>query len=235
MMAKIMLPVAILAGGLATRLRPVTETIPKALVEIAGEPFLAHQLRLLARAGYRRIVMCVGYRAQQIEEFAGDGREFGVEIAYSPDGPQLLGTAGALKRALSLLGGAFAVVYGDSYLTCDYAGAERSFLASGKLGLMTVYRNEGQWDTSNVEFTDGRIVAYDKANRTPAMHYIDYGLGMFRAAAFDDVPADQPSDLASLYQRLLRRDELAAWESPDRFYEIGSQEGIRDLTEFLRR
>jgi len=230
-----MLPVAILAGGLATRLRPVTETIPKALVEIAGEPFLAHQLRLLARAGYRRIVMCVGYRAQQIEEFAGDGREFGVEIAYSPDGPQLLGTAGALKRALPLLGDAFAVVYGDSYLTCDYAGAERSFLASGKLGLMTVYRNEGQWDTSNVEFTDGRIVAYDKANRTPAMHYIDYGLGMFRAAAFDDVPADQPSDLASLYQRLLRQDELAAWESPDRFYEIGSQEGIRDLTEFLRR
>jgi NDP-sugar pyrophosphorylase family protein len=230
-----MLPVAILAGGLATRLRPVTETIPKALVEIAGEPFLAHQLRLLARAGYRRIVMCVGYRAQQIEEFAGDGHEFGVEIAYSPDGPQLLGTAGALKRALPLLGDAFAVVYGDSYLTCDYAGAERSFLASGKLGLMTVYRNEGQWDTSNVEFTDGRIVAYDKANRTPAMHYIDYGLGMFRAAAFDDVPADQPSDLASLYQRLLRQDELAAWESPDRFYEIGSQEGIRDLTEFLRR
>lgn len=230
-----MLPVAILAGGLATRLRPVTETIPKALVEIAGEPFLAHQLRLLARAGYRRIVMCVGYRAQQIEEFAGDGREFGVEIAYSPDGPQLLGTAGALKRALPLLGDAFAVVYGDSYLTCDYAGAERSFLASGKLGLMTVYRNEGQWDTSNVEFTCGRIAAYDKVNRTPKMRHIDYGLGMFRAAAFDDVPADQPSDLASLYQRLLRQDELAAWESPDRFYEIGSQEGIRDLTEFLRR
>jgi hypothetical protein len=133
------------------------------------------------------------------------------------------------------LGGAFAVVYGDSYLTCDYAGAERSFLASGKLGLMTVYRNEGQWDTSNVEFTCGRIAAYDKVNRTPKMRHIDYGLGMFRAAAFDDVPADQPSDLASLYQRLLRQDELAAWESPDRFYEIGSQEGIRDLTEFLRR
>jgi NDP-sugar pyrophosphorylase family protein len=104
-----MLPVAILAGGLATRLRPVTETIPKALVDIAGEPFLAHQLRLLARAGYRRVVLCVGYRAQQIEEFAGDGRAFGLEIAYSPDGPQLLGTAGALKRALPLLADAFAI------------------------------------------------------------------------------------------------------------------------------
>jgi len=230
-----MLPVAILAGGLATRLRPVTETIPKALVEIAGEPFLAHQLRLLARAGYRRVVLCVGYRAQQIEEFAKDGSAFGIEIAYSPDGPQLLGTAGALKRALPLLGEAFAVVYGDSYLTCDYAAAERTFLNSGRLGLMTVYRNEGLWDTSNVEFTCGRIAAYDKVNRTPKMRHIDYGLGMFHAAAFDDVPLDRPNDLAALYQDLLRRGELAAWESPDRFYEIGSPEGIRDLTEFLTR
>ena len=230
-----MLPVAILAGGLATRLRPVTGTIPKALVEIAGEPFLAHQLRLLARAGYRRVVLCVGYRAEQIREFAGDGRAFGLEVAYSLDGPRLLGTAGAIRRALPLLGDAFAVVYGDSYLTCDYAAAERVFLDSGKLGLMTVYRNEGQWDASNVEFTGGRILAYDKANRAPAMRYIDYGLGMFRRAVFDAVPDDRPSDLATLYQDLLRRGELAAWESPDRFYEIGSPEGIRDLAEFLTR
>jgi N-acetyl-alpha-D-muramate 1-phosphate uridylyltransferase len=230
-----MLPVAILAGGLATRLRPVTETIPKALVEIAGEPFLAHQLRLLARAGYRRAVLCVGYRADQIREFAGDGRAFGIEVEYSLDGPQLLGTAGAIRRALPLLGEAFATVYGDSYLTCDYAAAERVFLESGKLGLMTVYRNEDQWDTSNVEFAGGRIVAYDKANRTPAMRHIDYGLGMFRRAAFDSVPAERPADLAALYQELLARGELAAWESPDRFYEIGSPEGIRGLAEFLSR
>jgi NDP-sugar pyrophosphorylase family protein len=177
----------------------------------------------------------VGYRALQIHEFAGDGRDFGLEVQYSLDGPKLLGTAGAIRRALPLLGDAFAVVYGDSYLTCDYAAAERAFLDSGKLGLMTVHRNEGQWDTSNVEFTGGRIVAYDKANRTPAMRHIDYGLGMFRRAAFDKVPEDQPSDLAALYQDLLRRGELAAWESPGRFYEIGSPEGIRDLTEFLSR
>jgi len=230
-----MLPVAILAGGLATRLRPVTETIPKALVEIAGEPFLAHQLRLLARAGYRRVVLCVGYRGEQIREFARDGRAFGLEVQYSPDGPQLLGTAGALRRALPMLDDAFAVVYGDSYLTCDYGAAERVFLDSGKLGLMTVYRNEGQFDTSNVEFTGGRILVYDKTNRTPAMQHIDYGLGMFRRSAFDAVPADRPSDLAGLYQDLLRRGELTAWESLDRFYEIGSLDGIRDLTEFLSR
>jgi NDP-sugar pyrophosphorylase family protein len=231
-----MLPVAILAGGLATRLRPATAAIPKALIEIAGEPFLAHQLRLLARAGYRRVVMCVGYRSEQIVEFAGDGHGFGLEIAYAVDGPKLLGTGGALKRALPLLGGgAFAVVYGDSYLTCDYRAAERAFLESGKLGLMTVYRNHGRFDTSNVAFAGGRILAYDKANRTPAMQYIDYGLGMFRREAFDAVPADQPADLACLYQDLLRRGELAAWESADRFYEIGSKEGIRDLAEYLAR
>ena len=125
------------------------------------------------------------------------------------------------------------MIYGDSYLPCDYAAALAAFRDSGKLGLMTVYRNGGLWDTSNVEFTGGRILAYDKANRTPAMHHIDYGLGVFQRAAFDGVPDDRPSDLAALYQDLLRRGELAAWESPERFYEIGSLEGIRDLTEFL--
>jgi NDP-sugar pyrophosphorylase family protein len=228
-----MLPIAILAGGLATRLRPITETVPKALIEIASEPFLAHQLRLLKRHGFERVVLCVAYLSDQIRDFAGDGSRFGLQIEYSPDGPQLLGTAGAIRRALPLLGDAFAVIYGDSYLPCDYAAALGAFIDSGKLGLMTVYRNRGLWDTSNVEFTGGRIVAYDKANRTPSMHHIDYGLGAFHRTAFDGVPADQPHDLAAVYQDLLRRGELAAWESPDRFYEIGSLEGIRDLTEFL--
>ncbi len=230
-----MLPIAILAGGLATRLRPITETIPKALIEIAGEPFLAHQLRLLRRHGFQRVVLCVSYLSDQIEAFAGNGSRFGLEIEYSPDGPQLLGTAGAIRRALPLLGPAFAVIYGDSYLPCDYAGAIAAFRDSGKLGLMSVFRNQGLWDNSNVEFAGGRIVAYDKANRTPSMHHIDYGLGAFQRSAFDGVPPDRPYDLAALYQDLLRREELAAWESADRFYEIGSLGGIRDLTEFLAR
>lgn len=230
-----MLPIAILAGGLATRLRPVTETIPKALIEIAGEPFLAHQLRLLRAAGYEHVVMCVGYLGEMVREFAGDGAAFGLRVDYSFDGPQLLGTAGAIARALPLLGDRFSVIYGDSYLPCDYAAAEQTFVDSGKLGLMTVYRNEGQWDTSNVEFDGARVVRYDKANRTPAMRHIDYGLGMLRREALAGVPADRPYDLATVYQELVRRDELAAWESPDRFYEIGSREGIADLTEFLSR
>jgi NDP-sugar pyrophosphorylase family protein len=230
-----MLPIAILAGGLATRLRPITETIPKALIEIAGEPFLAHQLRLLHAAGYRHVVLCVGYLGEMVREFAGDGSAFGLRVEYSFDGDHLLGTAGALVRALPLLSSSFSVIYGDSYLPCDYGAAERAFTESGKLGLMTVYRNEGRWDTSNVEFDGANVLRYDKANRTLQMRHIDYGLGILRREAFEDVPPDQPYDLAAVYRDLAQRGELAAWESPDRFYEIGSREGIADLTEFLSR
>ena len=228
-----MLPIAILAGGLATRLRPITETIPKALIEIAGEPFLGHQLRLLSGGGIRHAVLCAGYLGEQIRAYAGDGSAFRMRIEYSFDGPQLLGTAGAIKRALPLLGDAFFVIYGDSYLPCDYAAASQAFLDSGKLGLMTVFRNQGRWDSSNVEFSGGRILAYDKANRAPRMQHIDYGLGVFRRQAFDAVLDNRSHDLAALYRSLLGEGELAAWESPQRFYEIGSQDGIRELTEFL--
>lgn len=229
-----MLPVAILAGGLATRLRPTTETIPKALIEISGEPFLAHQLRLLNRSGIERVVLCIGHRGEQIQSYAGDGRRFGLHIDYSYDGPRLLGTAGALRRALTLLGEAFFVVYGDSYLPCDYHAIEQTFLDSGKLGLMTVFRNEGKWDTSNVEFSGGLLLAYDKRSRTPRMHHIDYGLGVFRSAAFAALQACEPYDLATLYCDLLAKDELAAHEVGERFYETGSFAGIREMEEFLR-
>jgi NDP-sugar pyrophosphorylase family protein len=230
-----MLPVAILAGGLATRLRPVTDAIPKALVDINGEPFLAHQLRLLRRNGCERVILCAGYRGEQIRDYAGDGSAFSLRLDYSFDGPRLLGTAGAIRRALPHLESSFFVLYGDSYLPCDYAAVERAFLTSGKSALMTVYPNQGRWDASNVEFSNGRILAYDKANRTAAMRHIDYGLGAFRSDAFEALPENQPADLAALYQDLLRRGELAGYEAPTRFYEIGSPEGIRELAEFLAR
>jgi N-acetyl-alpha-D-muramate 1-phosphate uridylyltransferase len=227
-----MLPVAILAGGLATRLHPVTQTIPKALVAINGEPFLAHQLRLLQRSGVQRVVLCIGFLGEQIREYAGDGRRFHLDIDYSADGPRLLGTAGAIRQALGRLGPEFLVLYGDSYLPCDYHAVEQAFQQSGKSGLMTVFRNEGQWDASNVEFDSGRILAYDKTARTSRMRYIDYGLGAFRATAFSGLP-DQPSDLASVYQNLLAAGDLAGFEVRDRFYEIGSFQGVRDLEQLL--
>jgi NDP-sugar pyrophosphorylase family protein len=230
-----MLPVAILAGGLATRVRPATESIPKALIEINGEPFLAHQLCLLRESGIDRAVICVGYRGAQIQEFAGDGSRFGLHLDYAYDGPKLLGTAGAIRAALPLLGEAFFVLYGDSYLPCDYRAVEQTFLSSGKRGLMTVFRNDGQWDKSNVAFSDGRIVMYEKSLQTSSMRHIDYGLGMFRSTVFDDVSENLVADLAVVYQDLLKLGELAAFEARERFYEIGSFDGIRDLAEFLAK
>jgi len=228
------LPVAILAGGLATRLYPLTERIPKALVEINGEPFLAHQLRLLRARGIERVVLCIGQHGERIREYASDGARFGLAIGYSFDGPVLLGTAGAVRNALPLLGDAFFVVYGDSYLPCSYRDVARAFHAAGQPGLMTVYRNEGRWDSSNVEFAEGRpngsIVAYDKKNRTARMRHIDYGLGVFSRAAFEDAPH---ADLAEVYRDLLRRGQLAAFEVHERFYEIGSFEGIAELSRHL--
>jgi NDP-sugar pyrophosphorylase family protein len=229
-----MLPVAILAGGLATRLRPVTEKIPKALVEVAGEPFLAHQLRLLSSAGVRRVTLCVGYLGEMIREYAGDGRRFGVELSYVPDGPTLRGTAGAIACARDALGDRFFVLYGDSYLPCDYAAVARTFADSGKRGLMTVYQNRGQWDGSNVWYEDGRILAYDKKSRLPQMSYIDYGLGVFERSVFDGM-TEGVHDLADVYRGLLSRGELAAFEAPRRFYEIGSFTGIGELSEYLAR
>jgi NDP-sugar pyrophosphorylase family protein len=230
-----MFPVAILAGGLATRLRPITEKIPKALVEINGEPFLAHQLRLLHANGIRRVVLCVGYLGEMVEKYAGDGSRFGMEIRYSPDGPTLRGTAGAIAQTLPLLGDAFFVLYGDSYLPCDYAAVQNAFEASGRTALMTVYHNRDQWDASNVEFRDGRIVVYNKKLRTPEMRHIDYGLGVFRASAFADIPSQGASDLAELYGRLQAEGQLAGFEVPQRFYEIGSFQGIEELSALLAR
>ncbi len=227
-------PVALLAGGMATRLRPITEKIPKLLVEVAGEPFFSHQLRLLRAAGLTRIVLCVGYLGQQIVDLYGDGAKWGVQIDYAFDGPKLLGTGGALIAALPKLGDAFYVLYGDSYLPIDYRAVGDHFLRSGQLGLMTVYENHGRYDTSNVEFAAGEIVRYDKKQKTPAMHHIDYGLGVFRAAAFDGFPRDAVVDLAEVQKSLVARRQLAGFEIRQRFYEIGSHEGLAELDALLR-
>ncbi|HZZ59266.1 MAG TPA: nucleotidyltransferase family protein [Opitutaceae bacterium] len=227
------LPVAILAGGLATRLRPITEKIPKLLVEVAGEPFFSHQLRLLRAAGLTRIVLCIGHLGEQIMARYGDGSAWGVRIDYSPDGPRLLGTGGALIRALPLLGERFCVLYGDSYLPIDYAAVGRAFLASGKLGLMTVYENRGRYDTSNVWFEGGEIRVYDKKRRLPQMRHIDYGLNFFAAAAFAGLPRDEPVDLSDVQRGLAERGELAGYELATRFYEIGSPAGLAELNLLL--
>ena len=228
------LTVAILAGGLATRLKPVTSKVPKLLVDVAGEPFFSHQLRLLKKSGLRRILLCVGHLGEQIVDAYGDGSKFGVHLDYSFDGPQLLGTGGALIQAIPKLGDAFYVLYGDSYLPIDYAAVGKFFLDSRKLGLMTVFENRGRFDRSNVQFERGAIVAYDKRTPSPAMHHIDYGLGLFRSSAFELFPRNTPIDLADVQRDLVARKELAGFEIKQRFYEIGSPSGLKELDLLLR-
>jgi NDP-sugar pyrophosphorylase family protein len=232
--ALLMLPVAILAGGTATRLRPLTEAIPKAMVEVNGEPFAFHQLRLLRRHGVDRVVFCVGYRGEQVVDAVGDGSRFDMRVEYSFDGRTLLGTAGALKVAAPFLGKDFFVLYGDSYLDCDYGGVEYGHRLAGKPALMTVFRNDGQWDTSNVEFDAGRIIAYSKARQTPRMRHIDYGLGVLTASVLETVPSDRATDLATVYERLAASGDLAAFEVSQRFYEVGSFAGLREFEHYLK-
>jgi NDP-sugar pyrophosphorylase family protein len=227
------LPVAILAGGLATRLHPVTTTVPKALVEVAGRPFAEHQLDWLRSQGVDRVVFCVAHLGDMIRDALGNGSRWNLRIDYVFDGGTLLGTAGALKRAQPLLGGAFFVLYGDSLLTCDLTAIERAFRASGRAGLMTVFRNDDKWDRSNALFRDGRLLRYDKVNRTPEMQHIDYGLGVLTDRALAPVPPDRPFDLAAVYQRLLAENDLAGVEVADRFYEIGSPQGLEETRAFL--
>lgn len=226
------IPVAILAGGLATRLRPITEKIPKSLVPVADRPFLAHQLEMLHARGIRRAVLCIGYLGEMIQRDFG-AEKYGIKLEYSFDGPKLLGTGGALKRALPMLGNEFFVLYGDSYLPIEYAPIAETFHRSGKLGLMTVFRNEGKFDASNVVFTDGEIKVYDKKNKLPEMRHIDYGLSLFKASVFDAYASDQIFDLAEVMGRLVREKQLAGYEVSERFYEIGSPAGLAELESLL--
>ena len=228
-----MIPVAILAGGLATRLWPRTQKIPKSLLKVADEPFIVHQLRLLRREGVVRVVMCVGYLGEMIREFVGDGSRFGLEVSYSFDGEKPLGTGGALRRALPNLGESFFVLYGDSYLDVAFAPPLLAFQRSGDPALMTVFRNDGLWDRSNVNFDGRRVVCYDKTTPTPDMRYIDYGLGIFHRDIVSQWPEDS-FDLAHLYAELANRGKLAGFEVTRRFYEIGSSAGLAETDAFLR-
>lgn len=228
-----MLPVALLAGGLATRLRPLTEQIPKALVPVAGRPFIAWQLDYLRGQGIARVVLCIGYLGEQIERVIGTGAAFGLDVQYVSDGPKLLGTGGALRRALPRLGEAFFVLYGDSFLPIDFAAVQAAYLRSGRRALMTVMHNRNQWDTSNVEFRDGVLVEYNKRRQRPEMQFIDYGLSVLAATVLASYPAGEAFDLADVYCKLSLDRELAGYEIHERFYEIGSPLGLRETEAYL--
>lgn len=226
--------VAIVAGGLATRLGGLTRGQPKSLVRILGKPFLEYQIEFLRRGGVRDIVLCTGHLGEQIESYFGNGMRFGVDIRYSRE-PKLLGTAGALKNAQSLLADTFFTLYGDSYVFIDFRAAMSHFVARGEPALMTVYKNDDLYDRSNTAVADGLVTKYSKRERTADMVYIDYGVNLFRKAVLDMVPRDEPYSLEALHQRLIEGRQLGALEITERFYEIGSVQGLREFEEYVRR
>jgi len=227
--------VAILAGGLATRLRPLTEMIPKSLLEIDGKPFLEYQLDFLRRGGVEDVVLCVGYQGKKIEDYFGDGRRFGVNVRYSYENRELLGTAGALKNAERLLDDKFFVMYGDSYLFLDFSAVMNYFDGFQKLGLMVVYRNYDRYEKSNVWIEDSLVKQYSKEERTGDMIYIDYGASLLRKEVLELVPAKQAYSLEQLFTGLIQRRELLAYEAGERFYQIGSLEGLEEFVRFVSR
>ncbi len=232
---KTMPPIAVIAGGLGTRLYPVTKTITKCLVDVCGTPFIDHQLRLFARCGLHKAVFCVGHLSEQVEAYLNEHDTHGVEVLLSHDGDVLRGTGGALSHALPLLGTEFLVTYGDSYLDINYRAVAETFRRSQALALMTVFHNENSWDTSNVEYDGQQIIDYDKKNRTSRMEYIDYGLLAMHIDAFKNWRDRKAFDLAELLSTMAKNQHLDGYEVHQRFYEIGSQAGIADLSEYLTR
>jgi NDP-sugar pyrophosphorylase family protein len=230
-----MLPVAILSGGLATRLRPLTDRLPKSLIPIAGRPFITHQLELLKTQGVDRVVLCIGNLGEQIQAVVGNGHAFGLKVRYSCDGERLLGTAGALKRALPLLDDRFFVLNGDSYLRCSYAHVQAAFEACDRPALMAVLRNENRWDKSNVTYHDGEVVEYEDTGHRSGMSHIDFGLSVFSRHAVSNYAASEICDLKEIFRDLASRRQLAGIEMTERFYEIGSRQGILDTEALLRQ
>lgn len=220
---------AILAGGLGTRLRPLTSEVPKALIPIGGKPFLHHQIELLKRQGIRDIVLCVGHLAEQVQDYFRDGRWLGVRIKYSEEKGSLLGTAGAIKKAEPLLGDDFFLMYGDSYLMIDYQEIMRYFRRFHRLGLMVVWKNLGRLERSNVSAKGNLVTAYNKDQKSSDMVYINYGLSVLRKEALVFIPPGRPFSQEEFYQILIDRRELLAFEVGQRFYEIGSPRGLEEF------
>jgi NDP-sugar pyrophosphorylase family protein len=230
-----MLPVAILTGGLATRLQPITLTIPKSLVKVAGKPFIFYQLKYLRQQGIKKVILCTGHLGQMIKSYVGDGSRFNLKILYSSDGNKLLGTGGAIKKALPLLGDKFFVLYGDTFLPIKFNNVEKTFLSCKKLCLMTILKNQGKWDRSNVLFKKNLLVKYNKKKPSAKMEYIDYGLSILSASIFDAYSNKKRFDLSSIFETLSAKRQIKGFEVYERFYEIGTLKSIKETEKYLNK
>lgn len=232
-MDKKILPIAVLAGGRGMRLRPLTYGTPKSMLQVAGKPFIAYVLERFVQEGIKEVVLCVGQGAKKIESFVGDGRKWGLKIVYSLDREPLLGTGGAVLKALPLLGAEFLVQYGDTLLLCNYHAITKCFLSGCCKGLMTVYHNQNQWDKSNIVFKNNSIVQYSKTRTGDEIEYIDYGLLAFKKEAFAGYPRDKRMDLSVVCQDLIAEQQLQGIEVTEKFYEIGTVDAKKRTACFL--
>ncbi|TMK38073.1 MAG: nucleotidyl transferase [Actinobacteria bacterium] len=230
-----MYPVAVLAGGLGTRMaRRTGPRLPKALLEVAGRPFIDFKLAQLAAEGVTQVVMLLGHGAEAIADHVGDGAAYGLHLDIVPDGEVLLGTGGAVRRAVPQLGDAFWVTYGDTYLSVPMAEVEEGFRCACRQGLMTVFRNRDTWDLSNVALREGLVAEYRKGAAPGTYEYIDYGMSILTTGAFASFPPGTTFDLAEVLQSLIAARELAGFEVEERFYEIGSEAGFQETDTHLR-
>ena len=230
-----MLPVAILAGGLATRLHPFTLNIPKSLIKVAGKPFIFYQLKNLRKQGIKKIVLCTGHLGEMIKSYVGDGSKFDLDVLYSTDGNKLLGTGGAIKKALPLLDDNFFVLYGDTFLPIDFYDVEKAFLSCKQLSLMTILKNKGKWDKSNVFLKKNLLIEYNKRNPTAKMEYIDYGLSILSANIFKKYSNKKKFDLSSIFEELSAKNQIKGFEVAERFYEIGTHNSIKETEKYFKK
>jgi NDP-sugar pyrophosphorylase family protein len=225
----------LLAGGLGTRMLPATESVPKVLLPVAGEPFAARQLELLRTGGVTDVVYSIGYLGDLVRDFVGDGHRFGLRVTYVDEGERQLGTAGALRLAADegVLEPEFLVMYGDSYLPIDLRPVHAAFRATPEPALMTVFHNAGRWVPSNVVFDGHLVLRYDKHRPTPDMEFVDYGVSVLTPDVLERVPRGASADLADVFRDLGDERRLAGLEVTERFYEIGSPDGLREVETLL--
>ena len=223
--------VVVLMGGLGTRLN---SPLPKSLQDIYNLPFFQYQLEIMIQAGFNKFVFCVGYGAKEIEDYFGDGSSFGITIQYSNDGEQLLGTGGAIKKALPLLKDQFIVIYGDSFMDVNYFAVILKFLYSNKPALMTIMHNNNQFDKSNIVYSNKKIISYNKKHPRITMHYIDYGISIFNKYLFTQYNQDI-FDLSDLQSHLADKQLLEAYEVYNRFYEIGTPNALKEFKQYAKQ
>ena len=231
-----MIPIVILAGGLATRLRPLTEKIPKSMLIIDDKPFVYYQLKLFEISGVKQVHFCLGFLGEIVEEYIKENFAESFILSFSYDKDPLLGTGGAIVNAFSFLPETFFITYGDSYLDINYKDVYITYMdkRDENIGLMTVFRNSGKWDESNVIFTNDMIELYSKKNKTSLMNYIDFGLGILSKCHFSKKIAGNNFDLSEIYETLSIKKKLYGFEVFNRFYEVGSFSGIDDFSNHLK-